>query len=122
MARKNNGLLSYTATLNHVYLQTMQLNKLAHRPDKGGKDRWTHISNRVEHDNFYSGKYFGIGVRVNYDAERKLRIQMVYEGTPAYDAGLRRGMLVEKINDKTVKEIEDGKLWDTIFGENKEGV
>lgn len=98
------------------------VNTLAHRPDKGGKDRWTHIADRVEYDNFYQGKYFGIGVRINYDAERKLRIRLVYEGTPAYKAGLRRGMIVHKINDKTIKEIEDEKLWDTIFGENKEGV
>ena len=98
------------------------VNQLAYRPEREGMDRWTHISDRVEYDNYYQGKYVGLGIRMTYDKDKQLRMALVYEGTPAHKAGIRRGMIIQSINDKTVKQIEDEELWDTIFGKDEEGV
>lgn len=96
--------------------------QLAYRPERKGFDRWTHISDRVAYDNYYKGKYVGLGIRMAYDKKNQLRMALVYEGTPAHKAGIRRGMVIQSINGKTVKQIEEERLWETVFGKNEEGV
>ncbi len=98
------------------------VDKLAFRPERQGMDRWTSISDRVAYDNYYKGKYVGLGVRMSYDKKNQLRMALVYEDSPAYNVGIRRGMQVKSVNGVSVKQIEDEKRWDTIFGKNEKGV
>lgn len=98
------------------------VNQFMFAPKRGGVDRWTHIQDQVAYENYYQGKYVGLGVRMNYDPKNQLRMSLVYEGSPAHQAGIRRGMMVRKINGKTIEDIEKEKLWDSIFGKEEEGV
>jgi len=86
-------------------------------------DKWSFITQRESYYNWLEkGKYIGIGIRVTYDQEGNLRIAYVCSDSPADKAGLKRGDIILAINGKTVEEIEQNNLWNTIFGEDEVGV
>ncbi len=85
-------------------------------------DRWSYITTQSNYDNYFnSGAYIGFGFSLGFsDARAYLRV--VFEGSPAYRAGLRRGMEILEINGKTISKIDRDKLWDSIYGSRTVGV
>lgn len=53
-------------------------------------------------DKLLTGSYQGIGVQVGQYANGDLVIVAVYEGTSAYEAGMKVGDIIKKISDKDV--------------------
>jgi C-terminal peptidase prc len=86
-------------------------------------DKWSYITTRAQNDAYYNeGVRVGLGVRMRQEESGEVRLGLVYEGSPAHAAGLQRGDKILALNGKTVAEIEEGDLWATILGEDKEGV
>lgn len=87
-------------------------------------DRWSSISPKEVSDAYYvEGRRIGLGIRTRYDTDGEtVRLSLVYAGSPAADAELKRGDRILAINEKTIAEIEAEELWDTILGPDKEGV
>jgi len=86
-------------------------------------DKWSYITSKDEYYNYYEeGKYIGMGYYRKYDSDRNLRIAFVYKNSPAHIAGLKRGDIILEINSKSIQDIDNNDLWDTIYGEDEEGV
>lgn len=86
-------------------------------------DRWSYIATKAENDAYYEeGKRVGLGFRMKYETEDSMRLALVYDGSPAAEAGLVRGDRILALNGKTIAEIDEGDLWETILGEDIEGV
>ncbi len=86
-------------------------------------DRWSYITSKEEYYTYFEeGKFIGIGYGSKYDNNGDLCIRFVYKDSPADSAGLKRGDKILEINGKTVEEIENNSLWDTIHGKNEPGV
>jgi carboxyl-terminal processing protease len=86
-------------------------------------DRWSYISDMDEYYAYYEeGKYIGLGFSLLYDSESGARIMFVYNDSPAHNSGLARGDRLVEINGMTIEEVEAEDTWDTVFGEDIEGV
>ncbi len=86
-------------------------------------DRWSYITSTDEYYSYLEdGRYLGIGVSYQYDSNNDLRVRFVYKDSPADIAGLKRSDRILEINGKTIKEIEENNLWDTVAGQNEAGV
>ena len=89
-------------------------------------DRWSGIYPEPEMRAFYAGKSVGLGFRMlrtrDADGSERLRVALVYQDSPAMEAGLERGMTLLAINGKTIEQIDTEGLWGTIFGADDAGV
>ncbi len=69
-------------------------------------DRWSFIEDAETYEQLFDqGKYEGYGVRFVWEDENTLRIALVFEDSPFYEAGVRRGWKVTKINGKAVSSV-----------------
>ncbi|WP_457623372.1 S41 family peptidase [Persephonella sp.] len=85
-------------------------------------DKWSYITDKDDYFSYYDeGTYVGIGFRLQYDSDDNLRVAFTFPKSPAEKNGIQRGDTILSINGKTIKEIENEKLWNTIFGEDKVG-
>lgn len=101
-------------------------------------DHFSYVTKKQTHDDYYSGKYYGLGYGQKYDTEKIYYVSMVYPDSPAGLAGLKRGMEIIKVNDSTPAELNENKAWNdahkddddfkkkvdwtTVYGDNEEGV
>ena len=85
-------------------------------------DKWSYITTEEEYQNlFEEGRYIGLGFGLEYLTNSERAISFVYNNSPAHSAGIVRGDSLLAVNGKTVTEIENNNLWDTIFGEDEVG-
>ncbi|HOW51154.1 MAG TPA: S41 family peptidase [bacterium] len=77
-------------------------------------DHFSYISKKEDHDNYYSGKYYGFGFSFRKLPDYVVYVTMVYPGSPADEGGMRRGQRIVAIDGKTVQEIEDQNLWGSV--------
>jgi|WetSurMetagenome_2_1015567.scaffolds.fasta_scaffold00397_13 carboxyl-terminal processing protease len=88
-------------------------------------DRWSFILNYDEYMAQKNGTFEGHGFRIGLDDSDKARIAMIYNNSPLYEAGVRRGWIVEKINNIDIAPvIKSGinQAYTNIIGENKAGI
>lgn len=86
-------------------------------------DHWSSISPKEVSAAYYGeGRRVGLGIRTRYDTDDTLRLSLIYAGSPADDAELKRGDRILAINNKTIDEIDAEDLWATILGPDEEGV
>ena len=74
-------------------------------------DRFSYAVTKEEHDSYYAGKHYGMGLSWKRDEEDSLYISMVYPGSPAGKAGLRRGQKVLALNDVTVETLDENATY-----------
>lgn len=87
------------------------------------KDRWSYISSATAYTAIFSqGKYIGYGFGVKQGSDGVWRLYMVYPGSPADVAGLRRGYAVTALNGVPVALVAAGNLWSQEFGADVVGV
>ena len=87
---------------------------------KNPKDHWSFIIEKKALDDYFSGKgYVGYGFKLK--KEDKIIITMVYPGSPASRAGLRRGDKILKINNQDVSAMSIQDI-NQAMGEDKQGV
>jgi carboxyl-terminal processing protease len=85
-------------------------------------DRWSGIQPAAERNEYFEeARYVGLGFQL-VTTERGLRVALVYRGSPAELAGIRRGDMVLGINGKSVEDIEREGSWGTIDGPTAPGV
>ncbi len=72
----------------------------------------------AEHNSDMAGNYVGIGVQVTNDAvARTITVTAVFPDTPAYEAGVLPGDLIEGVGDTSASEISFAELVNRIRGE-----
>lgn len=68
-------------------------------------DRWSFVADYDEFIAQMSGTFVGHGFRIGLDNNDIARIAMIYNNSPLYSEGVRRGWIVKKINDIEVAPI-----------------
>lgn len=87
------------------------------------KDRWSYISSATAFTAIFSqGKYIGYGLGVKQGSDGVWRLYIVYPGSPADVAGLRRGYAVTALNGVPVAQVAAQNLWSQQFGADVVGV
>ncbi len=85
-------------------------------------DKWSYITTQSSYDSYFnSGAYIGFGFSLGFVGSRAY-LRLVFKGSPAYKAGLRRGTEILEINGKTIQQIEAAQLWDSIYGNKEIGI
>ena len=72
-------------------------------------DRFSYAVKKEEHDNYYAGKRYGMGMSMMRDEENNIYISMVYPESPAGVAGLKRGQKLLAMNGVTVEELDENE-------------
>lgn len=87
------------------------------------KDRWSYITSVSNFTSLFSrGKYIGYGLGVKQGSDGVWRLNIVYPGSPAAAAGLRRGYAVTALNGMPVDQVAAHNLWTQQFGADAAGV
>ena len=73
---------------------------------KVDQDNWSFVDKtQTVQQHFEAGVDFGYGFYLGWDNFQQLRVFMAYENTTAYGQGVRRGWILEKIDDVAVQDI-----------------
>ena len=70
-------------------------------------DRFSYAVKKTEHDDYYAGKRYGMGMSMQRDENNDIFITLVYPGSPAGIAGLKRGQQLLAMNGVTVEELDE---------------
>jgi carboxyl-terminal processing protease len=124
--RVNSRSRVYTAALAAIETQYVEpLDELCATPGVCGTEAliYSSIDGMLRtldpHSNFFSpqdfsrmrerqeGRYFGIGISIVRTPEGDVTVASLFEGSPAYRAGIRRGDIIAKVGE------EDAKGWQT---------
>lgn len=68
-------------------------------------DRWSFVQDYDEFNAYYAGSFVGHGIRIGLDETRKARIVFLYNNSPLYAAGVRRGWIIKSINNYDIGNI-----------------
>lgn len=88
-------------------------------------DRWSFVADYNEFIAEMQGTFVGHGFRIGVDNQSNARIAMIYEKSPLYAQGVRRGWIVEKINDVEIAPIlisGDGAAYSNVIGSGTAGI
>jgi len=84
---------------------------------------YSYIAGKQESSAFFSESQFvGIGLSTRQTGEAELRVAEAYAGSPAAEAGLRRGDFVLSINGRAIADLLRSGDIATIFGPAEIGV
>jgi carboxyl-terminal processing protease len=61
-------------------------------------DRWSFVADYDQFNAEMQGTFVGHGFRIGVDDSGKARIAMIYNNSPLYASGVRRGWIIKKIN------------------------
>lgn len=79
-------------------------------PDDGSGrpvDRFSFITTVEDDQQFFGeGRFEGFGFSSRFEAANDLRLARVFESSPAFDAGLRRGQRILAVDGRTIEQIE----------------
>jgi carboxyl-terminal processing protease len=88
-------------------------------------DRWSFIADYNEFLAEMKGDFVGHGFRMGLDSDGKARIAMIYDKSPLYANGVRRGWIVKKINGTEVAPVllsNDPTAYTNLIGPSKTGI
>lgn len=88
-------------------------------------DRWSFVADYDEFLKEMQGSFVGHGIRIGLDAGGKARIAMIYNKSPLYSQGVRRGWIIKSINDvdiAAVMKAGDGTAYNNALGPSTAGV
>jgi C-terminal processing protease CtpA/Prc len=89
------------------------------------RDRWSFIADYDEFNAEMSGTFVGHGFRIGLDQGGKARIALIYNKSPLYNEGVRRGWIVKTINGTPVAPIlisGDGTAYTNLIGKSEAGI
>jgi carboxyl-terminal processing protease len=69
------------------------------------RDRWSFVADYNEFIGEMKGDFVGHGIRIGLDSEGKARIAMIYNKSPLYANGVRRGWIVKMVNGTELAPI-----------------
>jgi carboxyl-terminal processing protease len=88
-------------------------------------DRWSFVADYDQYTAEYQGDFVGHGIRIGLASDGSARIAAIYNKSPLYASGVRRGWIVEKVNNVDVAAflLANGPyVMNELFGEGKEGI
>lgn len=88
-------------------------------------DKWSFVADYNEFIAEMEGTFVGHGIRIGIDDGLKARIAMIYNKSPLYLSGVRRGWIVKTINGYDIsKIIQDGDAtaYNTALGPSTAGI
>jgi len=88
-------------------------------------DRWSYVADYNATVSQLQGSFVGHGIRIGLDEAGNARIAMIYNNSPLYASGARRGWIVKNINGYDIADIllrNDTEKYDEALGPSKEGV
>jgi carboxyl-terminal processing protease len=77
------------------------LNDMRYKP----LDKWSFVADYDEFNSYYQGSFAGHGIRIGLDPDNKARIAMIYNLSPLYPEGVRRGWQVKSINGTDIAAL-----------------
>jgi C-terminal processing protease CtpA/Prc len=102
---------------------TLDSNADVVRAVRADLDRWSRVTPKSKSDAlFEEGKFLGLGYKTVRDEDDQLVISFVYPGSPADEAGMHRGDVLETVNGFSVDELDDLSAWSDVTGPSEPGV
>ncbi|MGD0340992.1 MAG: S41 family peptidase [Bacteroidales bacterium] len=87
-------------------------------------DKWSFVADYNEFRAEMEGTFVGHGIRIGLDSYSNARIAMIYNNSPLYASGVRRGWIVKTVNGKDLASIlisGDTAAYNSAFGPSTEG-
>jgi carboxyl-terminal processing protease len=88
------------------------------------RDRWSFVADYDEFNAEMAGTFVGHGIRVGLDDANAARIAMIYNNSPLYASGVRRGWIVKKVAGVDIAAVilaNDATAYNNAFGPSTEG-
>lgn len=88
-------------------------------------DRWSFVTDYESFTSYYEGTFAGHGIRIGLDTAFKARIAMIYEKSPLYPEGVRRGWIVKSVNGTDIAALlasGDFTAYDAVMGPRQAGI
>jgi carboxyl-terminal processing protease len=88
-------------------------------------DRWSFVADYDEFNAEMEGSFVGHGFRVGVDDSGNARIAMIYDNSPLYAYGVRRGWIIKKLNGVDLAPIllsGDVAAYTSLIGPSQAGV
>ena len=88
-------------------------------------DRWSFVADYDEFLAEIQGTFVGHGIRISLDNDNKARIAMIYDKSPLYESGVRRGWIINNVNGYDLAAIllaNDDVAYNLALGPSTEGV
>jgi carboxyl-terminal processing protease len=88
-------------------------------------DRWSFVADYNEFLGEYQGDFVGHGIRIGLAQDGTARIGSIYNKSPLYASGVRRGWIIEKVNNVELAPLllaNDETAYDNLMGAQKEGI
>ena len=74
-------------------------------------DKWSNVMPKDEYLQYFEqGEMIGHGILLGTDSSDRIRISFIYTSTEAFEQGIRRGWIVDKINDVTLTQQNFSEL------------
>jgi carboxyl-terminal processing protease len=88
-------------------------------------DRWSFVADYDSFEASMQGTFVGHGIRIGLDALGRARIVTIYNNSPLYSKGVRRGWIIKKLNGTDLAPIlasGDGTAYNNLIGPATAGV
>ena len=88
-------------------------------------DRWSYIQDYSDFLNQNQAIFVGHGIMIGLDNNNKTRIAQIYNKSPMYALGVRRGWIIKKLNDIDLAPVfiaDDGEAYYNLIGPSTAGV
>jgi carboxyl-terminal processing protease len=88
-------------------------------------DKWSFVADYNEFVAEMQGSFVGHGFRIGLDDNDNARIAMIYSNSPLYSEGVRRGWIVEQINDVDIAPVlksGDAVTYSNLIGPSTAGI
>ena len=88
-------------------------------------DRWSFVQDYDDYLKQSQAIFVGHGIRIGLDINNKTRIAQIYNSSPMYALGVRRGWIIKKLNDTELAPIfiaGDGDAYYNLIGPSTAGI
>jgi carboxyl-terminal processing protease len=88
-------------------------------------DRWSYVQDYQDYLDQSQAIFVGHGIRIGLDGTNKTRIAQIYNKSPMYSLGVRRGWIIKKLNGTELAPIfisGDGTAYSSLIGPSTAGV
>lgn len=88
-------------------------------------DRWSFVADYDEFNAEMAGSFVGHGFRIGLDDEGNARVAMIYDNSPLYLQGVRRGWIIKEINGVNPAPIliaNDATAYNNLIGPGEAGI
>jgi carboxyl-terminal processing protease len=116
-----NDSLPATVTLKNYKDPYELMTALRYKP----LDRWSFVADYNSFVASMQGTFVGHGIRLGLDALGKARIITIYNNSPLYPKGVRRGWIIKKLNGTDLAPVlasGDGTAYNNLIGPATAGV